>query len=130
MKIFKILQVSIYFSTNFLILGRRREPPTYPYSLNFSPRFFGKISIKFENFLKTPQHFIKNFQIFLTFSLIFLHFLKIFEFKKLEIFAFSIVKKYPPPLHPGPHPAPHNPTREILYKLRILQRYLSCVYIL
>ena len=120
MKSFKILQFSIDFSTTFLIFslasgGSAPRTPSNPYFQNFL-----KFSLNFrENF----DTILKIFQKIINFSLIFKHYLKIFEFEKMRNFWFLQSKKVPPPSLPGRPP----PIRDILYKLLVIKHFsLEC----
>ena len=103
MKIFKSLQVSIDFSTRFLIIslaswGSAPEPTTNIYFknyLNFVINFREIFEIIFKIFQKT-LNFLENFQKIINFSLIFKNFENFRVWKTLN-FYFSSVKKYPPP---------------------------------
>ena len=96
MKIFKILEVSIDFSTNFLIFSLASggsapppEPSTNPYFQNFCENF--------DKLLNISQNFLKNFHKNIKFSLIFLTFFENFRVWKNAKFLLSPIKKQPPP---------------------------------
>ena len=123
MKIFKILQVSVNISTNFLIIslasgGSAPEPPIDAYfqnflyfSLNFRENY-DKILKSFQKSVKICFKIFKKLKNFIAF----LNLLNPFEYKKREIFYFSRVTKYPPPIAPGTPP----PIGEILDILTVL----------
>ena len=111
MKIFKILQVSIDFSTNFLkfLLASAApppEPPTNAYlqnSLNFSINFrenFVKILKKFSTNLEISFKIFKNYRIFIDFLNFFENF-RVWTNNKLSI---SPMEKRTPPIDPGTPP--------------------------
>ena len=94
MKIFKIWPFSIAFSTNFLIFseasgGSAPEPHTNPYihnSLYFSLHFREILFKILKNFQKISKISLNFFLKIIKISLIFKHFLKIFEFEKTRNF--------------------------------------------